>query len=248
MSLLEGVTRVAIVHAHPDDETLATGALIADLTARGVQVDVLTCTRGERGEVVPGSGAPPEGTPELIEHRLGELQRALGVLGVAGPTFLGTAPARADGLEDRIYHDSGMRWVTPTLAGPDADAPPNAFTLVPLDESAADIAAWLRRVAPDVVVTYNQIGGYGHPDHVRAREATEPATRALSLPLYEVIPPDRPEADEPGITWDDLSRHTEQVAEALRQHASQLTVDGTKIVHVGGQDDTIATRMGLRQV
>lgn len=248
MSLLDEVRSVAIVHAHPDDETLATGALIVDLVERGVRVEVLTCTRGERGEVVPGSGAPAEGSPELIEHRLGELQRALAELGVDGPVFLGSGSARAAGLDERTYHDSGMRWVTPSLAGPDENAPDNAFSIVDVDEEAADIAAWLRAVDPEVVVTYNTIGGYGHPDHVRAREATEIATRELGLPLFEVIPPDRPEAEEPGIEWDDLSRHVDQVAAALGQHASQLTVRGTEIEHVGGQREQIATRMGLRQV
>ncbi|WP_203567576.1 PIG-L family deacetylase [Aestuariimicrobium ganziense] len=254
MSLLSHVSTVAFVHAHPDDETLATGALIADLTERGIRCPVLTCTRGERGEIVPG--VLPEGTtPEaLVRHRLDELGGALRTLGTTGPVFLGEGGARAEGREPRIYHDSGMRWVTPNTAGPDTDAPANAFSLASLDEVVTDIAVWLQSVGPDAVVSYDLGGGYGHPDHVRAREATELAVRRLrreSLPdleLYEVIPADRPIAEERGIEWDDLSRHTDQVAEALSHHASQLTVEGTQITHVGGQLDTIATRMGLRRV
>lgn len=276
MSLLEDARRVAFVHAHPDDETLATGALIVDLVARGVDCHLLTCTCGERGEVVEGVLPPDTPDEHLVRHRQDELAGALRTLGIPGPVFLGSPPARTPGLGPRRYCDSGMRWITPTVAGPDEHAPADAFSLADLDETAADIATWLLEVDPDVVVTYDETGGYGHPDHVHARRATERAVVLLraehgrEIALYEVAPtgpaPRDDTADEPpadaaranGVTedgevdaaveWDDLSRHTDQVVAALRHHASQLTVEGTRIVHVGGQLDEVATRMGLRRV
>ena len=76
-------TRVLFVHAHPDDETLSTGALMLALVGKGVEVDLVTCTRGERGDVV--AGVLPEGADEatVMAHRLGELANAVGHLGVA---------------------------------------------------------------------------------------------------------------------------------------------------------------------
>ena len=85
MSVFEGVQRVVFAHAHPDDETLATGALIQHLTRSGVAVAVVTATRGELGAVVPGPLSALEGTPELEPHRVGELTAALRALG-AGNT------------------------------------------------------------------------------------------------------------------------------------------------------------------
>ena len=85
--------RIAFIHAHPDDETLATGALIAWLVASGHEVSLLTATRGERGEVVPGPLSHLAGTPALETHREGELAGALRVLGVARHAFLGDPPA-----------------------------------------------------------------------------------------------------------------------------------------------------------
>lgn len=246
MSLLDGLRRVALVHAHPDDETIATGALIAELRARGTEVWVLTCSRGEQGEIVPGTFVPGELT--LNQWRIGELGRALEVLDAHGPQFLGEPPARVAGLEPREYSDSGMQWVTETMAGPADDAPAHALSLAPLDEVAGDIAAWLDAVTPDLVLTYDGVGGYGHPDHVRAREATELACTQLELPLAEFFSTHRPPEDDPTqLEWLELPQHLAVMQQALRQHATQLTVDGTDIVHVGGQREPITTTVGLRQ-
>lgn len=247
MSLLDGLTRVALVHAHPDDETIATGALIAELRERGVDVFVLTASRGEQGEIVPGTFSPGQGQT-LNEFRTGELAAALAVLDAHGPQFLGEPPARAAGRPPREYSDSGMQWVTQTMAGPADDAPEHALSLAPVDEVAGDIAAWLTDVRPELVLTYDGVGGYGHPDHVRSREATELACEQLGLPLAEFFSTHRPpEAGEAELEWLELPQHLELMQQALRRHATQLTVDGTDIVHVGGQREPITTTVGLRR-
>ncbi|MFC8597846.1 PIG-L family deacetylase [Isoptericola sp. NPDC057191] len=200
------------VHAHPDDETLATGALIASWAAAGRPVTVVTCTRGERGEVIDTPAHPTglarlEGDgPALAAHREGEVAAAVAALGggpgAVGQVFLDAAdlsdarPTRgpeASGDPGRRprFEDSGMTWVAPGIAGPADDAPPTAFARVPLDDAAARLAALVRAHRPDVVATYETRGGYGHPDHVRTHEVT---TRALALAAD-------PGAAVPGEPW-----------------------------------------------
>ena len=103
------------VHAHPDDETVQTGSLLAWLAAQGLPVSVLTCTRGEQGEIVSGVLPASTTADELVRVREAELAHAIETLGVAASYFLGTPPARAAGLGRRDYHDSGMRWVAEGL-------------------------------------------------------------------------------------------------------------------------------------
>jgi N-acetyl-1-D-myo-inositol-2-amino-2-deoxy-alpha-D-glucopyranoside deacetylase len=176
------------VHAHPDDETLATGALLAAWARAGQPVTVVTCTRGERGEVID---SPPHSTglghlegdgPALAAHRESELAAALAALGVTDHLFLDrvrapSAAPSAGGTGER-FEDSGMAWVAPGIAGPAPDSGPTAFARVPLDDAASRLAAVVRERRPAVVVTYEAGGGYGHPDHVRAHEVT---VRALEL-------------------------------------------------------------------
>ncbi|WP_426311291.1 PIG-L family deacetylase [Cellulosimicrobium sp. E-16] len=177
------------VHAHPDDETLATGALLATWARSGQRVTVVTCTRGERGEVID-TPAHPTGVGHLegdgsalAAHREGELARALAVLGVSDHVFLDTvtppgASTLPDGAARPRFEDSGMAWVAPSVASAAEDLPPRAFVAVPLDEAAARLAAVVRDRRPAVVATYEPGGGYGHPDHVRAHDVT---VRALEL-------------------------------------------------------------------
>lgn len=170
------------VHAHPDDETLATGALLATWAGAGLPVTVVTCTRGERGEVIDTAAHPTglaalEGDgPALAAHREREVAAAVAALGVADHVFLDTVgPA---GAGDR-YEDSGMAWVAPGIASTAADGvPEHAFVAVPLHDAAARLAAVVRDRRPRVVVTYEPGGGYGHPDHVRAHEV---AVRGVGL-------------------------------------------------------------------
>ncbi len=246
---LAGAGHVLFAHAHPDDETLATGALIADLVARGVRVSVLTATRGEQGQVVAGPLSSLEGTPALIAHRERELAGAVAALGVSQHAFLGEPPARADGRPTRRYQDSGMQWITPTVAGPGPDAGPDAFCVPDRGEAVADTEALLAAWRPDVVVSYDALGGYGHPDHVRMHEVARDAAAAFGVPFVEVvsIPRDGSEPDGANVAWLSLGQHLPQVKEALSHHASQVTVDGREVVHSGGQREPIQLRTGLRR-
>jgi N-acetyl-1-D-myo-inositol-2-amino-2-deoxy-alpha-D-glucopyranoside deacetylase len=191
---------VLAVHAHPDDETLTTGALLAAFAAAGLPACVVTCTRGERGEVIALPGTTSEGRaglegdgPALGAYRETELAAALaqlggGVEGAVEHAFLDALPlpgprvSRSKHVPDASggvrYEDSGMTWVAPGVAGPAPDSPPTAFARVPLDEPAGRLAGLVRARRPAVVATYEPGGGYGHPDHVRAHMV---AVRALEL-------------------------------------------------------------------
>ncbi|MGV8977618.1 MAG: PIG-L family deacetylase [Cellulomonas sp.] len=173
------------VHAHPDDETLATGALLATWSGAGLPVTVVTCTRGELGEVIGTPLAHLEGDgPALASHRELELAAALGALGVTDHLFLDTvAPVTACAADpthtsEARFTDSGMAWAGIARAGKRAALPDGAFVAVPRDDAAGRLARVLRDRRPAVVVTYEPGGGYGHPDHVRAHEVT---ARAVAL-------------------------------------------------------------------
>jgi N-acetyl-1-D-myo-inositol-2-amino-2-deoxy-alpha-D-glucopyranoside deacetylase len=176
MSLLDGVrrddepARLLFVHAHPDDETLTTGVAIGHHVARGDDVHVLTCTLGEEGEVIPEPLAHLEGEGEsLAAHRRRELAAAMEVLGVTHH-LLG-----ADGPDtEPAYRDSGM-------AGSPAAEHPRAWAGADLAGAAAVVRSVVERIRPDVVVTYDASGGYGHPDHVRTHEATRRAVADLAV-------------------------------------------------------------------
>jgi N-acetyl-1-D-myo-inositol-2-amino-2-deoxy-alpha-D-glucopyranoside deacetylase len=233
-----------LCHAHPDDETLATGALALGLQARGDAVIVLTATRGERGEVRPGPYAGLEGTTELAAIRETELATALAALKVAGHAYLGTPPARAAGLSPRHYTDSGMRWVTPTLAGPGDDAGPDSLTSAAEDEVAADIAALALAVRATDLVSYDDDGGYGHPDHIRMHRATRAAAEMLGLPFHVIVT----EPDGAYDQWLDATSESEALERAYDAYDTQFSRTGEDITHVGGQADRVLRGTGLRRV
>lgn len=236
------VRRIAFLHAHPDDETLASGALIAHLVDQGFEASVLTATRGEMGGVVPGPLSPLEGTPELQERREAELAGALAALGVRSHAYLGMPPARAKGGDPRRYLDSGMEWISEGAAGPGDRASERSLTLSDLAEETDDAVAWLSHIGADLVVSYDDDGGYGHPDHVRMNEVAKAAAARLGLP-FAALTPHRDKADR----WFALEPYLPQVAGALRHHRTQLTVhdDGATITHSGGQSEPILTSVGL---
>ena len=241
MSILDAVRSVLFVHAHPDDETIGTGGLIAHLASRGIRITLVTATRGERGEVVAGPLSALVGTAALAEERERELERAAATLGVTEGFWLGAAPARAPGLPERRYRDSGMEWIRPGLAGPAADSEADALARAPLTEVTTDLVAVLQHVQPSLVISYDATGGYGHPDHVRVHDAAIAASRALAIPYAEIL--DTPTAD---AEWFDLETQRATVVSALRCHTSQLSVDGDDIVHSGGQRDPIRPSISLR--
>jgi len=159
------------IHAHPDDETLTTGVTMGAYAARGHDVHLLTCTLGEEGEIIPPAlahlGANRDDTLGLFRRE--ELKAAMSVLGVAH-SVLGEIPER--GITSR-YRDSGM-------AGTRSAEHPDAFIRADLVEAAAMVAAHIRALRPDVVVTYDKHGGYAHPDHVQTHRATMTALSALA--------------------------------------------------------------------
>ncbi|WP_418277622.1 PIG-L family deacetylase [Isoptericola jiangsuensis] len=205
------------VHAHPDDETLATGALLAAWARAGEATCVVTCTRGERGEVID-SASHPTGLahlagdgPALAVHRERELHAALAALGVTDHVFLDAVGGHDDGTPVRL-EDSGMAWVGPGVAGPAPDSGPAAFVRAPLDDAASRLAAVVRDRRPAVVVTYEAGGGYGHPDHVRAHDVT---VRALELAADATAP-------LPGGPW--AATRWEVVAPSSAVRAARATL------------------------
>ncbi|MBK6885877.1 MAG: N-acetyl-1-D-myo-inositol-2-amino-2-deoxy-alpha-D-glucopyranoside deacetylase [Tetrasphaera sp.] len=172
--------RALYVHAHPDDESIATGLSIAALAEAGHEVHVLTCTLGEQGEVIPPELAHLDADHDdtLGAHRVGELRAALAALGAHGHVL------GATGARPSRYRDSGM-------AGSPSAARPDAFVNADPAEAIGLIREVLDALAPDVVVTYEKGGGYGHPDHIQAHRLTcaAIATMASPPPTYAVFTP-----------------------------------------------------------
>ncbi|NEK57959.1 N-acetyl-1-D-myo-inositol-2-amino-2-deoxy-alpha-D-glucopyranoside deacetylase [Geodermatophilus sabuli] len=171
--------RLLLVHAHPDDETINNGATMARYVAEGAAVTLLTCTLGEEGEVLVPSLEllASDHADQLGGFRIGELAAAMDALGVTDWRFLG-GPGR--------YRDSGMM-------GTPANDKPRAFWNADLGEAVAHAVAVVREVRPQVVVTYDENGGYGHPDHIQAHRVAMGAVEAAADPAY------RPDLGEP---WD----------------------------------------------
>ena len=161
--------RLLLVHAHPDDETINNGATMAKYVAEGVHVTLITCTRGEEGEVLVVDLAHLASThsDQLGVHRETELAAAMEILGVSDHRFLG-AP-------ERKYRDSGMMGTEPNNRT-------DVFWQADLDLAAADLVKVIREIKPQVLVTYDEFGGYGHPDHIQAHRV---AMRAAELAADE---------------------------------------------------------------
>ena len=255
-----GAERVLFVHAHPDDETITTGGTLAALAAAGRDPALVTVTRGERGEVVPGPLQELQGTERLAPHRETELRSALAELGVERHAFLGAPPARAAGLAPRVYRDSGMTWGADGLAQAAPDAGAEALTAAAAVDPLSDLLALADAWDCGAIVSYNGIGGYGHPDHVLAHRLARSVAHGLELPFWEIAaepgaePDADPESSDPessdsaGRDADAVERHDigawyAQKLAALRSHATQLVVESTEcgeeIVHVGGQRQPI---------
>lgn len=250
--LLEEASLVLAVHAHPDDESLSTGALLASLVTAGTRVELVTATRGEEGEVVAGA-IDPDDRRALDEVRGAEIDAATAALGITARHLLGAPPALADGAEPREYRDSGMQWVREGLAGPAETAGPTSFTSRPFGEAVEDLVALIRTVRPDVVIGYDDEGSYGHPDHVHAHHVTVAACEAAGTAMIEIAS----DPESTGFSWREQRDSLAAVEEALRAYRTQLTVLGVeeaglehagriRIRHVGGQDDAIDMRTGLR--
>lgn len=155
--------RLLFVHAHPDDETLTTGATIAYYAARGAQVQVVTCTLGEEGEIIGDRWArlAVDHADQLGGYRIGELTAALHALGAGEPVFLGGAGR---------WRDSGMTGTPARHRQRFVDADDT--------QTVGALVATIRELRPHVTVTYDPLGGYGHPDHVHTHLVTTAAVAA----------------------------------------------------------------------
>jgi N-acetyl-1-D-myo-inositol-2-amino-2-deoxy-alpha-D-glucopyranoside deacetylase len=156
--------RLLLVHAHPDDESIGTGATMAKYAAEGAGVTLVTCTLGELGEIIPPELAylANDADGGLGQYRIGELNAACAALGVTDHRFLG-GPGR--------WRDSGM------MGEPSNDVP-GCFWQADVDEAAAELLSVIRSVRPQVLVSYDANGFYGHPDHIQAHRV---ARRAFEL-------------------------------------------------------------------
>ncbi|MER7109077.1 N-acetyl-1-D-myo-inositol-2-amino-2-deoxy-alpha-D-glucopyranoside deacetylase [Streptomyces sp. NPDC000229] len=245
--------RLLLVHAHPDDESINNGTTMAKYAAEGAQVTLVTCTRGEEGEVIPPHLAhlAPDREDRLGPHRVGELAAAMKELGVTDHRFLG-GPGR--------FRDSGMM-------GAEQNRRDGAFWNTDVDDAAPYLVEIIRSVRPQVLVTYDPDGGYGHPDHIQAHRvamraaelAAEPAFRRdlgdpheiakiywnrvprtvaeeafARLRAADAFPHVAAVDDVPGVVDDELitaeiggADHAERKAAAMRAHATQIAVEGT---------------------
>jgi N-acetyl-1-D-myo-inositol-2-amino-2-deoxy-alpha-D-glucopyranoside deacetylase len=222
-----------LVHAHPDDESIGTGATMAKYAAEGARVTLVTCTLGELSEIIPPDLAHllPD---ELGQHRIGELDRACAALGVTDHRFLGG--------EGR-YRDSGMAGL------PDSDDP-RCFWRADVDEAARALAKVIDEVRATAIVSYDANGFYGHPDHIQAHRVTARARELAGsdAPLYATamprsvlaaaleLPPESwfvRSTDESASVPDDQVTHAvdgtaylNAKRSAMRAHETQITVDG----------------------
>ncbi|ANE03684.1 N-acetyl-1-D-myo-inositol-2-amino-2-deoxy-alpha-D-glucopyranoside deacetylase [Corynebacterium crudilactis] len=226
--------RVVAVHAHPDDEAITTGGVLADLAARGADVTVITCTLGEQGEVIGDTFAQLVNgdADQLGGFRIHELYASLEILGARG-IHLGGAGC---------WRDSGM-------VGDPANEHPRAF-IHSADRAVEQLTALLQELRPHVLLTYGPDGGYGHPDHIRAHEITHAAAAEVGVERILWAVSDREELEEGQRSITQLPRgwsHGELAAvdavdlavelsdeayatkvESMRAHATQLWIaDGS---------------------
>ncbi len=245
MTLNRDWRRLLLVHAHPDDESIGTGGIMAKYAAEGAQVTLVTCTLGELGEVIPADldHLRADREDRLGEYRIGELAAACAALGVTDHRFLG-GPGR--------WRDSGMM-------GTPANDDPGCFWRADPDEAAAALAGVIREVHPQVIVTYDEHGGYGHPDHIHAHRVAWRAFGQSAGEQWQVakfyahavpqtvlagavetvraagtrfgpvaaagdLPPGVP--DEQVTTEIDVTPYLDAKLAAMRAHATQISVHG----------------------
>ena len=165
----EGI-RILLVHAHPDDETINNGATMALYADKGAHVTLITCTRGEEGEVlVPGLVHLASNDQDLLgDHRETELALAMKALGVTDYRFLGAPQVK--------FRDSGMMGTEPNNR-------PDVFWQADVDAAAQFLVQVIDEIKPHILITYDEFGGYGHPDHIQAHRV---AMRASELSQWKI--------------------------------------------------------------
>lgn len=235
--------RALLVHAHPDDETINNGATMALYKSLGAQVTLVTCTRGEEGEILVEDLAHRAAHLEdtLGSHRELELAEAMKALGITDFRFLG-APHHK-------YRDSGMIGTPPNER-------PDCFWRADFNQATSDLVAIIDEVKPHILITYDEFGGYGHPDHIQAHRvamaAFERAQWRTPKVYWNVMPRSEIQkgidamkeigsdfmgaesADDLPFAKDDSFVHAhidgtsvvEAKMAALKAHATQISVDG----------------------
>ncbi len=236
MSTPEAERRMLLVHAHPDDETIANGATMARYAAEGAHVTLVTCTLGEEGEVLVPDLAHLASDREdgLGKHRIGELKAAMAELGVADHRFLG-GPGR--------YRDTGMAYDDQGRAVPPPSIRPGTFWLADLREAADELVGVIREIRPQVLVTYDEQGAYGHPDHVQAHRVATYGAALAAAPSYRV---DLGAAwDVPKVYWNAMPRGVlEQGISAMREAGSDfLGVESADDLPFAVPDELVSTRV-----
>lgn len=227
MAITESRTLLA-VHAHPDDEAIGTGGILARHSAEGMRVALVCATRGEVGEIVDPSIDQEEALLRLGEIREAELRCACSVLGVGDLLFLD-------------YRDSGM-------AGTPDNEDPAAFCRADLAEASGRLVRIIRELRPHVLVTYDEKGGYGHPDHIMAHRVTVAAFDAAGDPdRYpdQGLAPWQPKK----LYYSALPRSgLQQMHQYLVSHGLPSPFDRPDISpeHMGTPDEAITTHVDVR--
>ena len=235
--------RALLVHAHPDDETINNGATMAMYAALGADVTLVTCTRGEEGEVLVEEHSHKAAAHDdlLGDHRVLELADAMKELGVRDFRFLG-AP-------DVKYRDSGM-------IGTEPNERSDCFWQADFDGATAHLIKVIEEVKPHILITYDEFGGYGHPDHIQAHRvamaAAEKSQWQIPKIYWNVMPrsviqesidkmkelgsdffgaesaDDLPFAKDDSFvtTLIDGNPYVDAKMAAMRAHATQIALDG----------------------
>ena len=246
MSLTGAEHCLMLVHAHPDDESIFTGATMAKYAAEGARVALVTCTMGERGVIRTAQPPGPEADPPPGEDRMA-------LLGKLRVSELEAACAEL-GVTEHWYLGGRGRWRDSGVSGCDD---PRAFCNADLEEATAELAALVREVRPQVMVTYDANGFYGHPDHIQAhrvawrayQQSCDPSrTRFYAVTMPKALLADtinEAQQSQPGgrrVTPDDFPRvglpedqvtseicgesFLEAKLAAIKAHATQIVVDG----------------------
>ena len=228
--------RLLLVHAHPDDETLGTGATMAKYVAEGAHVTLVTCTLGEEGEVLVPELAhlASDRDDGLGEHRRKEHTAAMAELGVSDHRYLGGTGR---------YRDTGMAYGPDGSAVPPPEIRPDTFWAADLREAADQLVPIVRDVRPQVLITYDEFGGYGHPDHIQAHRVAMYGAALAAAPSY------RPDFGEPWdvtkIYWTALPRSViERGIAAMREQGSSfLGLESADDLPFATPDDAVTARV-----
>jgi LmbE family N-acetylglucosaminyl deacetylase len=224
MNKTNGNFTLMAVHAHPDDESIGTGGILAKYSAEGHKTVVVFGTKGELGEIQNPEFVPPSPGLSIKDIRVLETEKALKVLGVESGHFLG-------------YRDSGM-------AGEPTNGDPDAFASADMEEAAGKLVDIIRLTKPHVILTYNEKGIYGHPDHIMASKVTSIAYQKAGDPEY--VSPQGLRPWRPSKLY-----HTAIPLSRMRMRHQMMQEDGEEPDFdpevMGTRDDRITTVIDVRE-